>query len=71
VKLFTKEFVEATPPPEKEGPPPGFETNVQDKENTKGKMKETEIPSQETKISSDKRIRGREGKGARNIPRNP
>ena len=36
-----------TPPPEQEGPPPGFETNVQDKANTKGKMKEGEMPSQE------------------------
>ena len=34
-----------TPPPEQEGPPPGFETNVQDKENTKGKLKESEMPS--------------------------
>jgi hypothetical protein len=29
------------PPPELEGPPLGFEIDVQDKENTKGKMKET------------------------------
>jgi hypothetical protein len=36
----------STPPPEQEGPPPGFETNTQDKANTKGKMKDTEIPSQ-------------------------
>ena len=26
-----------TPPPEQEGPPPGFETHVQEKSNTKGK----------------------------------
>jgi hypothetical protein len=39
------------PPPDKEGPPPGFETNIQDKENTKGKMKDTGIPSQDTEIS--------------------
>jgi len=41
----------STPPPEQEGPPLGFETNIQDKENNKGKMKETGIPSQDTEIS--------------------
>jgi hypothetical protein len=39
-----------TPPPELEGPPPGFEIDVQDKANTKGIMKETEMPSQELEV---------------------
>jgi hypothetical protein len=45
---------DSTPPPEQEEPPPGFETNTQDKENTKGKMKDTEIPSQDTEGSQTK-----------------
>jgi hypothetical protein len=40
----------ATPPPEEEELPPGFETYVQEKTNTKGKMKESEMPSQETEV---------------------
>jgi hypothetical protein len=44
----------STPPPEQEGPPPGFETNIHDKENNNGKMKEIGIPSQDTKISQTK-----------------
>jgi hypothetical protein len=33
-----------TPPPDQEEPPPGFESELQDKENTKENPKETEMP---------------------------
>jgi hypothetical protein len=51
-----------TPPPEKEEPPPSFEKNVQDKANTKGKMKEGEMPLQETKIFQTKKSKAGKGK---------
>jgi hypothetical protein len=51
-----------TPPPEQEGPPPGFETNVQDKENTKGKLKESEMPSQETGVPQTEKSEAGKGK---------
>jgi hypothetical protein len=51
-----------TPPPEQEGPPPGFETNVQDKANTKGKMKEGEMPSQETEVPQIEKSEAGKGK---------
>jgi hypothetical protein len=51
-----------TPPPEQEGPPPGFETNTQDKANTKGKMKDTEMPSQDTEVPRQKNQRQRREK---------
>jgi hypothetical protein len=44
----------STPSPEQQGSPPGFETNIQDKENNKGKLKNTDIPSQYTKGSQTK-----------------
>jgi hypothetical protein len=61
----------STPPPEQEGPPLGFETNTQDKENTKGKMKDTEIPSQDTEGSRAKESETEKGKRAGNNSRNP
>ena len=36
------------PPPEQEGPPPGFESNSHDKANIKESLKETEMPSLRT-----------------------
>jgi hypothetical protein len=51
-----------TPPPEKEGPSLGFETNVQDKTNTKGKMKEGEMPSQETEVPQTEKSEAGKGK---------
>jgi hypothetical protein len=51
-----------TPPPEQEGPPPGFETDVHDKANTKGKMKESEIPSQETGVPQTEKSKAGKGK---------
>jgi hypothetical protein len=51
-----------TPPLEQEGPPLGFETNVQDKENTKGKMKEGEMPSQETEVPRAEKSEAGKGK---------
>jgi hypothetical protein len=60
-----------TPPPEQEGPPPCFETNIQDKENKKGKMKETEIPSQDTKIPQTKESEVGKGKELEASPEIP
>jgi hypothetical protein len=39
-----------TPPPEHEGPPPGFEIELQDTTAGKGNMNEVEMPSQETEV---------------------
>jgi hypothetical protein len=58
----------STPPPEKEGPPPGFETNTQDKENTKCKMKNNEIPSQDTEGSQTKESETERGKELETTP---
>jgi hypothetical protein len=61
----------STPPPEQEEPPPGFETNTQDKANTKGKMKDTEIPSQDTEDSQTKESEAEKGKELENTPKIP
>jgi hypothetical protein len=47
-KILQGEYT--TPPPEQEGPPPGFESDSQDKANTKESLKETEMPSLRTKF---------------------
>jgi hypothetical protein len=60
-----------TPPPEHEGPPPGFETNTQDTKNTKGKMKDTEIPSQDTEGSQTKESETEKGKELETTPKIP
>jgi hypothetical protein len=52
----------STPSPEQQEPPPGFETNIQDKANNKGKLKNTEIPSQDTKGSQTKETGKEKGK---------
>jgi len=57
-----------TPSPEQQGPPPGFETNIQDKANNKGKLKNTEIPSQDTEGSQTKEIGMDKGKEPETIP---
>jgi hypothetical protein len=61
----------STPPPEQEGPPPGFKTNTQDKENTKGKMKDTKIPSQDTEGSQTKESETGKGKELETPPEIP
>jgi hypothetical protein len=58
----------STPSPEQEGPPPGFETNTQDKENNKGKLKNTEIPSQDTEGSQTKESGTEKRKELETIP---
>jgi len=58
----------STPSPEQQGSPPGFETNIQDKENNKGKLKNTEIPSQDTEGSQTKETRMDKGKELETIP---
>jgi hypothetical protein len=58
----------STPPPEQEGPPPGFETNTQDKENTKGKLKNTKIPSQDIEGSQTKESKTERGKEMETTP---
>jgi hypothetical protein len=57
-----------TPPPEQEGPPPGFETNAQDKIATKGNMKEIEIPSQETEVPQTEKSKSVKGKELETSP---
>jgi hypothetical protein len=62
-----------TPPPEQEGPPPGFEIDVQEKDNTKGKIKESELPSQETgvpQIEKPETGKGKELETPSEIPEN-
>jgi hypothetical protein len=61
----------STPPPEQEGPPPGFETNTQDKENTKGNMKDTEIPYQNIESSQTKESETEKGKELETTPEIP
>jgi hypothetical protein len=51
-----------TPSPEQQGSPPGFETNTQGKENDKGKLKNTEIPSQDADCSQTKELGMDKGK---------
>jgi hypothetical protein len=58
----------STPSPEQEEPPPGFETNTQGKENDKGKLKDTEIPSQDAKGSQTKESGINKGKEPEIIP---
>jgi hypothetical protein len=58
----------STPPPEQEGPPPGFETNTQDEANTKCKMKNTEIPSQDTEGSQTNESETERGKEMETTP---
>jgi hypothetical protein len=51
-----------TPPLEQEGPPPGFETDVQDKANTSEKMKEIELPPSETEVPHTEKSEAGKGK---------
>jgi hypothetical protein len=62
-----------TPPPEQEGPPPGFETYVQDKANKSGKVKESKMPSQETGVPQTEKLetwKGKELETPSEIPEN-
>jgi hypothetical protein len=58
----------STPLPEQQGSPPGFETNIQDKENNKGKFKNIEIHSQDTEGSQTKETGMDKGKDLETIP---
>jgi hypothetical protein len=51
-----------TPPPEQEGPPRGFESNSQDKANTKESLKETEMPSLRIEVPQIKKSKSRKDK---------
>jgi hypothetical protein len=58
----------STPLPEQEETPPGFETNTQGKSNDKGKLKNTEIPSQDVEGSQTKESGMDKGKEPETIP---
>jgi hypothetical protein len=58
----------STPSPEQEETPPGFETNTQGKANDKGKLKNTEIPSQDAEGSQTKESGMDKGKEPETIP---
>jgi len=60
-----------TPPPEQEGPPPGFEIELQDTIATKGNMKEIEMPSQETKVPQIEKSESRKDKELETSPEIP
>ena len=51
-----------TPPPKQEGPPPGFEIELQDTTTAKGNMKEIEMPSQETEVPQTEKSESGKGK---------
>ena len=62
-----------TPPLEKEGPPPSFETELHDTTAAKGNMKEIEMPSQETKVPQTEKseaVKGKELETPSKIPEN-
>jgi hypothetical protein len=54
--------------PEQEETPPGFETDTQDKSNDKDKLKDSEIPSQNTEGSHIKEPGTEKGKGLETSP---
>jgi hypothetical protein len=68
-KILQGEFT--TPPPEQEGPPLGFETELQDTTAAKGNMKEIEIPSQETEVPQTKKSESRKDKELETSPEIP
>ena len=57
-----------TSSPEQETIPPGFETIIQDKSSDKDKLKDSEIPSQNTEVSQTKKPQTEKGKGAETSP---
>jgi hypothetical protein len=54
--------------PEQEETPPGFETDTQDKSNDKDKLKDSEIPPQNTEGSQIKEPGTEKGKGLETSP---
>jgi hypothetical protein len=51
-----------TPPPKHEGPPPGFEIELQDTTSRKGNMNEVEMPSQEIEVPQTEKSERRKDK---------